>query len=332
MKKRLPKILLGGVVLFLVLNLVLGFKLAQPERTGRDGVMGGDPFIGFHLVPERIVRDTLPDGSEIGYVEGSEDRTHWVEYGSEMVKLEGFGNVAFPREILIGTYNKDTRRFDFPGMEGYNCFLAITQDEDGGNYITGYTDMTETHLERKVTDEGEENILTTALYAEPRSAEEEGSSSHWVLTAYRVYQMEDGTVYLDGTGNSFGGAGFTITEKSKFTTDLNGQKTTEIMSVEFSLKDANRMEEVAVIWFGEDDTPIETDIFDPAELEEELELTAPQGAAWAMVRETDERGSVTRTPMNLDYNGHASHKLILLDERGIGRACWLRWNQTGQTA
>lgn len=296
-----------------------GCQLAQPEQAGPES----DEFIGFHFVPEKL-GEMIDENGEMFQQIGDSDRSRWVEYGTENMELDGFGTVAFPRQILIGTYNEDTRRYDFPGKEGYNCFLATRTGEDGERYINGYTDMTDTALEMKVTDEGEENILKAALYT--GTAEEE-EDYDYILTAYRVFQMEDGTVYLDGTGNSYGGAGFTINERTEYTTTINGEQTKQILDIEFSLKDAERLVQVEVTWFGGEDEILLQEQLPLEELEGELELTPPEGAAWAMIRETDEQGNVKRTASTPDYSGHAAHKLIQLDERGVGRAVWLRWEK-----
>lgn len=319
----MKKILKFGipVVLLCLLFDFTGCQLARPEKTGPET----DEFIGFHLVPERFVTVEGPDGGEWEMREGSDDRSHWVEYGTEDMELEGFGTVAFPRQILIGTYNEDTRRYDFPGKEGYNCFLAIHTGEDGTNYINGYTDMTETSLDRRFTDEGEENILKAALYTETMKEGEEFYD--YILTAYRVFQMDDGTVYIDGTGNSYAGAGFTINERREITLTTNGESTKQILDIEFSLKEAMRVEQVEITWFDEEERILSQELLPMEELEGEHTLTPPAGAAWAMVRETGEDGTVQRTASTPDYNGVGSHKLILMDETGIGRAVWLRWEK-----
>lgn len=310
----------AAVLLLFILLDATGCQLAQPEKTGPET----DEFIGFHLVQERFVPVEGPDGEEWSMIEGSDDRSHWVEYGTEDMELEGFGTVAFPRQILIGTYNEETGRYDFSGKDGYNCFLAVRTGENGERYINGYTDMTETSLHMKATDEGEENILKAALYVEPNTSE---GGPDTFLTAYRVFQMKDGTVYLDGTGNSYGGAGFTINERAEYTTKVNGKVTKQVLDIEFSLKDAERLERVDVIWFGENDEILAQEQLPLEKLEGEYILTPPEGAAWAMIRETGENGTVKRTASTPDYSGWATHKLIQLDDIGVGHTVWLKWEK-----
>ena len=129
MKKKFVKLCFLLVCAVIVLDLT-GGKLAQPERHTK----GQDPFIGFHLVPERLNTVTGEDGDQWTQV-GNPDRSQWVEYGTETMEIGGFDKVEFPREVLIGTYNEQTRRYEFPGMEGFNCFLAIRSEESGERYI-----------------------------------------------------------------------------------------------------------------------------------------------------------------------------------------------------
>ena len=311
MKKKF-KFLLALCLLF----SLTGCQLAQPEAVGP----AQDEFIGFHIVPEK-----LGEVSEDGFQRiGDNDRSQWVEYGSEEMELDGLGMVSFPRQILVGVYNEADRRYEFPGKEGFNCFVAVERNEDGERYINGYTDMTETSLHLKSTDEGEENILKATLYMDTVVAERE-EDYDTILTAYRVYQMPDGTIYLDGTGNSYAGGGFTVSERAEHTTTVNGKSTKRILDIEFSIKDANRLETVEILWFdGGDgvlfveDLPLET-------LTGEVELTPPAGTAWALVRTRDEDGNVVRAVMEPDYTGWAAHDLIVLDDLGIGQKVWLRW-------
>ena len=176
----MKKILKFGAAALMVCLLLdfTGCQLARPEKVGPET----DEFIGFHIVPERV-GEMVEENGEMFQQIGDNDRSAWVEYGVEDMKLEGLGTVAFPRQILIGTYNEDTHRYDFPGKEGYNCFLASYTDETGTNYLNGYSDMTDCNLHRKYTDEGEENILKTALYT---GTVKTGEDYDYILTAYRV--------------------------------------------------------------------------------------------------------------------------------------------------
>ena len=299
-----------------LLLTLTGCQLAQPEKVGPET----DEFIGFHIVPEKLGEITEEGFQQIG----DNDRSQWVEYGAEEMELDGLGTVSFPRQILVGVYNEADRRYEFPGKEGFNCFVAIERSEDGERYINGYTDMTETNLHLKSTDEGEETILKTALYM-GTVAEGRAEDYDSVLTAYRVYQMADGTVYLDGTGNSYAGGGFTINERSEYKTTVNGESTSRVLDIEFSIKDAQRLEQAEVIWYSGEGEVLHRELLPLNTLESEMMLTPPDGAVWALVQETDEQGNVKRAVMEPDYSGWAGYDLIVLNELGIGEKVWLRW-------
>ena len=312
MKKNLVKIGGAALLLFLVLDLT-GWTLAKPERTA-----GEDRFIGFHLVCEE-----MPGENEVIPV----DRGAWVSYGVEDMNLEGFGSVALPREILIGTYDEKSNHYNFPGMEGYNFFYAKYVDEEGETYRNGYTDLSEFKMESKISDAGEEHILSGTIYM---STAAEGAADY-MITAYRVFQMEDGTVYLDGTGNSYGGGGFTVNERMEYTETANGETSTDVLELEFSIKDLPTLETVEIQWFGTDNVLLGSLPLDPADITaKELTLAAPSRTAWAVVVETAADGTVSRTIPERQSNGWCSHKLLLADPvTGIGREAWLKWELFG---
>ena len=153
----------------------------------------------------------------------------------------------------------------------------------------------------------------------------------YILTAYRVFQMKDGTVYLDGTGNSYGGGGFTITERMEYTETVNGKVSTDVLELEFSIKDLPALEEVKVQWFGKDDVQLGELSLNPADITtEELTLAAPSQTAWAVVVEKTANGTVNRTIPKRQSNGWSSHKLLLADPvTGIGQEVWLKWELFG---
>ena len=111
-----------AVLLLAGLLLLSGCTLAQPERQS----VSQDRFIGFQLVYEenRTIDMSDPDWQEQEASIEPEDRSHWVEYGTQNVQTDRFGTLSLPREILIGEYDEEHNRFYFPGKEGYNCFLA----------------------------------------------------------------------------------------------------------------------------------------------------------------------------------------------------------------
>ena len=111
------RMLVWAAIAVCLLLILSGSKLAQPELNGPDR----DKFIGFHIVPEKMGAADDEGFQQIG----DNDRTHWVEYGTETIPIEGFGNATFKKQILIGTYNEEEHRYEFPGKEGFNCTISL---------------------------------------------------------------------------------------------------------------------------------------------------------------------------------------------------------------
>ena len=307
-KKRarvLAVVLACGV---LALALGAGGKLAQPEREGVEE----DKFVGFQLVFERIPGE---------WEEITRDYSGWVEYGTENVELGGLGTVAFARKILIGEYDEAKSRYVFPGREGFNCFCAV-RDLEGGKHYTGYTDMADVHT--KVGDT-ETSISGTVYFGPPLDATNWNTDNYdYGWTAYPVYQMKDGTVYLGDGGNSYGGmGGFTISTKTAYTETVDGEEQTTSFEVSVTMEAVERVQELAVAWFDETDLPLENRALPMEEIGVDgLTLERPQGAVWALVEETDRLGAVKRSAYTLGEDG-VDHRLVRLDERGMGRVTFL---------
>lgn len=301
MKKRILKI--GAALACLALLLgAAGGKLARPERETREE----DRFVGFQMVFER-----LPGEGERVPV----DETGWVEYGSDPVRVAGMGTLDLPRRILIGRYSEETGEYSFPGREGRNCFLAVRELEEGGTHYTGHQGLAGSHI--SIRDDGE-SLSGTLYFGPPLDDSAWGTNDYeYGWTAYRVYQMEDGTVYLDGSGNSYGGVGgFTTTTREERTQTINGESVTQSFEVSVAMEAVERLTAVQVKWYGGDGALLAGQAVEP---EGELSLTPVPGAAWALVEETDRLGAVTRTAYTLGGEQGASHRLVLLDERGMGR-------------
>lgn len=305
--KKWPRVL--AVVLCcggLVLLLGAAGKLAQPERKAVEE----DKFIGFHLVYEAIMERTTSD----------EEDSYWVEYGEETLDAGSFGSISIPRKILIGQYNEETGQYVFPGKEGTNCFLTTRIGENGEQTYTGYANLVDAHI--KVGD-GEESLSGT-VYMGDMAQDHECPEYGYSMTAYRVYQMKDGTVYLDGSGNGYAGEGdFTSTAKESYTETVDGEEQTTSLEVSFTVEWVERVEEVSVAWFDGANKLLEERLISLEELKQEnLTLERPQGAAWALVAETGEAGEVGRSVYTLGEEG-AAHRIVLLDERGMGTVTYL---------
>lgn len=109
-------------------------------------------------------------------------------------------------------------------------------------------------------------------------------------TAYQVYQMEDGTVYLDGSGNSYGGmGGFTTKVTDTQTKTADGEEEIFSFTAEVTMESVERVTELEVRWYGEEEL-LDRRTLTMEEVGEGLSLERPQGAVWALVtRGTDWR-------------------------------------------
>ncbi|RHR11342.1 hypothetical protein DWX58_02560 [Pseudoflavonifractor sp. AF19-9AC] len=301
--KKQRKRLVGALIALLVLAAAVGTaggRLAMPER-----LTGEDQFVGFHLVHLPVMDKAEP----------FQDRFPCTEYGVQEWETEEGDKVTLPQIILIGTYNEETRRYEFPGLEGFNCFFALRAEEDGELYYAGYADLSDVRVEV-----GEErNALSGTVYLGPQLEGYEAPKYGYTLTAYRVYQMEDGTVYITGEGDrqGYAGAGFTITEEHSRRENIGGKEQSVTLKVGFSTQWAERIKAVTVTWFGADDRVVGEESLSVEEIEDDLTLEPPSEAVWALVAVENARGEVERSSYTLEPG--AAHSLVLLDERGLGQ-------------
>ncbi len=350
MKRNLCKLLGIALCAALVVD-ASGGTLAQPERTDQR-----DRWIGFQLVYEKVppaIDMSDPNWEDhLDEIE-PEDRTGWVEYGSEQVNLDGFGTVNFARQVLFGEYDGENNRYVFPGKEGFNCFLTVVPEEDWpyqdyttmmhGQIISGHNDLWDRELvismeggatrisggptsAGSIQDPGPEVdeffALHGKVYLGPPLDDTNWNTENYdyAFTAYRVYQTPDGRVYLTDGGSSYGGAGgmgATSTETS--TISVNGEPATRVVEIGFKIEGVERLTQAAVTWFDGDNAPLAARTLTPEEIGEGLELPRPAGAVWALVEEQRRGGAVNRTVYTLEEEHPVTHSLVLLDDLGLGR-------------
>ena len=322
---RKKRIWILGAVLFLAAALLVldftGGRLAQPEKQKQEE----DRWVGFHVVYE----STPPFLDEVEANPESypaEDRSQWVEYGSQDLDVDGFGTMAIPREILIGEYQEETGEYLFPGLEGYNAFLVAQTMEDGSQVWGGSYDL----ANARVKVGGAEQSLSGTIYSGPPVGAEEDWAERepdYAWRAYNVFQMPDGTVYLDGSGNSYGvspgNMGFSSTRTD--TRTVNGESETTSLTVEVKIEMAGRLEAAAVKFFDGADQRLGQRELAPEEAEE-AHVAVPAACAWVLVEERYEDGTVQRTVYSSHdwaYQEEVPHSLVLLDQRGMGRSVTL---------
>lgn len=297
---KLIPLLLG----ILLLMIACGFSLAQPERRSPEL----DRFIGFHLVYEKLP-PSLEEAEELADTDAmGKDYSQWTDYGQDYIKFSGIGTVPFTRKVLIGQWDEENCRYVFPGLEGKNCFLAVRTLEGGGQAYGGYTDM----ADAKIEVGGSEESVSGTIYSGPPLDDSSWNTQQldYAWTAYRVYQMEDGTIYLTDSGNSYGGqGGFTISEKTEWTTTENGEVTTTSFTASFTLKTVSRLDFVTIKQYDKNDQLLHTDVLasdQAAQLVSGLHLALAPESEYILVSETDVDGQTQRTVYQSSAYGEPS--------------------------
>lgn len=291
--------------LFLALTLMVlsGCQLAR-GGTGQENEEEGR-FVGVYVVREGL-------NAEL-------DRSGWVSSGSVRVDTE-LGQLELPREILIARRNETDRTFTFPGLDGSALFAYLGTTASGGSYTSYCNDLCDARFWNKVTDAGDSYELSGTLYygppADDPDYDPEQDSRVW--HHYKVFQKTDGTIYLDGSGDShIGGGGMTLTQTVTNTVTVNGEETEYYTSVEVRVEYIQRLTALTVRQYGADGELLHTQ-----ELPVEGSIPAVHWLAeadWLVVEEL--RGSeLTRTAYDRPGEGEQeiTHTVILLDEDGIG--------------
>ena len=283
--------------------LALTGCLAQPERAPKQGSQ--DRFIGLYVIGE------LPGGGNWAR-DAFYDNPNLTSYGTDDVTIPGAGEVSFDREVLFAEQN-DAGDYFFPGMEGgYSLFLYNIEREWGhanavqSNMAPG-EDGGGTRI--KVTDEGEENSISGTIYVGPPL----GVGDDWntwehqqaqvIWTAYRVYQTPDGRVYTDGSGDSYGGPGFSVTTTESSTETVDGESRTCSLAVTLSIRESNRLETVTLRQFDEEDQLLRTDTVEAGQTGQDMEavpLPLDPGAAYVLSTLSYADGTSSRELRNVE--------------------------------
>ena len=151
-----------------------------------------------------------------------------------------------------------------------------------------------------------------------------GSGKSTILKSLiRELALLGGTVYLDGSGNSYGGmGGFTTKVTDTQTKTADGEEEIFSFTAEVTMESVERVTELEVRWYGEEEL-LDRRTLTMEEVGEGLSLERPQGAVWALVTQRDRTGDTERSVYTLGTEAGASHHLVQLDERGMGRVVYL---------
>ena len=292
--------------------LLAGCSLAQPEKR----TPGGDRFVGFYLVH-------TPEYSSDKFY----NNPRLEGYGVDSIKTDRFGTISFPREVLFAV-EEEPGKYVFPGMEGGYSLFITTEAREYGPTTSIHSNMAPGKETNSIHDSGSEtsySISGTVYCGPPLGAEDwDKYADNSIWTCYRVYQAEDGRVYMDGSGNSSGGGGsFGYGEnQTRTTTDWNGDTITESIDVNVWVETVERMERLVVTQFDENNAVVRSD--DLALREDLPRVRCEAETAWVLVEEISRDGTV-RTVYNVPGEEEVlvSHMVILLDDEGLGKNVYL---------
>ncbi len=304
MRNKFCALLLAGLTAVLA-----GCSLARPEAEDQQ-----DRFCGFYMVYSGVYADRFFDNPYL------------TELGTDTVDTGKYGSVGFPRQALV--FDRETE--SFPGLEGYGLFIYRGTGKNGSPYCASVSDMGEAKFHTTVTDQGDKDEMEGTVYLGPPLGAENWdpnqNQGYWY--AYRVYQTEDGTVYLDGSGNSYSGAGgISTTETASYTSKENGEVVREdSVSVTVHIQVVPRLEELTVTQFSGDNTPLRRSSIP---LARELPAVTPgKDATWLLVEERYSDGTVKRAAYNV-RSEPVLHSVVILDAEGAGEEVSLEIKGTG---
>lgn len=294
--------------------LTAGCSLARPEREAAQE----DRWIGFYVVYN-------PPGS---YDNSFSSNPHLTELGTESLDAGKYGSLTIPREVLLGEEDPDTGDIVFPGLEGYSLFIRHKQEDSG--YVTAIqSDMSPgegqtVHSSDEGTAESASGVIWWGPPLDAPADFDPDASPHGIWHAYRVFETADGQVYLDGSGNSYGGAGsgMGFSSDAAYTYTENGETRKDSISVSVSVKYTPRLTALRVVEFDKDNSVVKTTALP---LTEELPLLTLESDTAFLVVEEESADGVKRTLYAAgDFtDGAQYHEVILLDEAGRGHGVYL---------
>lgn len=287
MTKKLFALLLSVNIL-----LLSGCSLAKEPKATPDS----HRLAGIYLVGSKNGERISPD-------------ENWVEYGSQQLDTE-FGTLPIPNMILPAVYDDETGNFTFPGVEGFALFEAQVQQGDQ-SVITSACDLNESYVSVTTTDFGTNYELSGTLYVGQDAADT-------IWNFYHVYQAADGTIYLDGTGNSCQGSNFSTTVNQEETVKTQEKEGTESTTVKVSITEISETEKIMMHQYNAAGQKLET-----SQLPVSAEIPALSwhpDAAWAVIEEYHQDG-VKRTALDRTVSdpNPVEHTIYVMDENGIGQ-------------
>ena len=303
------------LLLAAVLTALTGCSLAQPEQK----TAFEDRWIGFYVVY-----------SPPGTYDTFSSNPNLVEMGTTSLDTGEYGALAIPREVLPGEEDPDTGNISFPGLDGYSLFIRHRQ-EDYGPVTQVVSNMSPSEEGTHITsaDSGTAETASGVIWWGPpldAAADwDPNEDGHGIWHAYRVYETADGqTVYLDGSGNSYGGggSGMGFSEDATYTYTENGESLTDTISVSVWVSYTPRLTGLRVVEFAGDNSVVRTT---DLPLAGDLPALIPTADTAFLVVEEESAEEVKRTlyPASDWADGAVSHEVVLLDQEGCGHGVYL---------
>lgn len=302
----------GRFLLLVFLALLLtGCSLARAEASPESG----DRWVGFYVAPSR-------GGERSAFY----DNPYLEEYGAFEAETDRFGTLTFPQDVLFAVED-EAGNYTFPGMEtGFSLFY-LEETTDAGNHVTTLVSNMGPHengMALTDTDEGSSIAISGTVYCGPPLGVTNWDpyNDETIWTFYRVYQTEDGRVYLNGDGNSSHGPGFTFTETKTFTDTRNGEITREeTLSVTAAIEAVPRLERLVVTQFDGDNAVLRSE--ELSLLSDRTEIRCLAETAWVLVEEVSGSGVERAVYSAPESEDPVSHDYILLDDNGYGDLAYL---------
>ena len=301
------------LLLAAVLTALTGCSLARPEQEAA----AEDRWIGLYVVYS-------PPGTYNNF----SSNPNLVEMGTTSLDTGKYGTLAFPREVLLGVEDPDTGALTFPGLTGYSLFIRHKQEDSG--YVTAIqSDMSPgegqtVHSSDEGTAESASGVIWWGPPLDAAADFDPDASPHSIWHGYNVYETSDGQVYLDGSGNSYGGAGsgMGFSSDATYTYTENGETRKDSISVSVSVKYTPRLTALRVVEFNGENSVVKTTALP---LTEELPLlTLEEDTAFLVVEEESADGVKRTLYAAGDFtDGAQYHEVILLDEEGRGHGVYL---------
>lgn len=293
----------------LLVLLLTGCSLARAEANPESG----DRWVGLYVV-------STQDYSRDGFY----NNPYLEEYGSDTVKTEGFGTLTFPRDVLFAVKD-EAGNYTFPGMENGFSLFYVEMVAGHGHYTKMVSNMGphDDGTALAYTDEGSSITISGTIYrGAPLGVTDWNvyeDSTVWHL--FRVYQTEDGRVYLNGDGDSING--LSICSQTEKRTDTRDGETVqeETLSVTVAIEAVPRLERLAVTQFDENNAVLCSENLSLQSDRTEVHCQAE--TVWLLVEEIGPDG-VERTVYSVpEGEDPVSHDYVLLDDDGYGYLAYL---------